>query len=319
MSTAVLFPGQGGRADGMEEPWRGSRAFEAGLALDYDPFGRLDEGTRPSSPRSSCAAWPPGRPVTGAARGRGPPTRWASTPHLLAAGALRFRDGLLLVDVRADAMAKASVRRPSGMVAMLRADAADVARLGAECRAHVANDNAPGQVVVAGTKEALAEVERRADEIGARPRALDVSGAFHTPLMAPAATALADAIGTVEVGLPAFPVISTAPPRRSRSIRTSWSPTCCAPCASARRCSHWPTVGSEMFCEEVGPGSVLTGLVKRTVQRAAGIGVSGIGGAPARPGHHQSRSRRPPRHERRVDRPADRHPPPAGGCARART
>jgi [acyl-carrier-protein] S-malonyltransferase len=181
---------------------------------------------------------------------------------------LRFRDGLLLVDVRADAMANASVASPSGMVAMLRADAADVARLAAECGAHVANDNAPGQVVVAGTKEALAEVERRADEIGARPRALDVSGAFHTPLMAPAATALADAIGTVEVGLPAFPVISNGTAAPFQDIRTELVANLLRPVRFRETLLTLADRGIETF-EEVGPGSVLTGLVKRTVQRAA--------------------------------------------------
>jgi [acyl-carrier-protein] S-malonyltransferase len=269
MSTAVLFPGQGSHADGMEEPWRGSRAFEAGLALlDYDPFGRLDEGTRFQQPAlflCSVAAWE--------ARDGEPPAAGAGHSlgeyaALVAAGALRFRDGLLLVDVRADAMAKASVASPSGMVAMLRADAADVARLAAECGAHVANDNAPGQVVVAGTKEALAEVARRADEIGARPRALDVSGAFHTPLMAPAATALADAIGTVEVGLPAFPVISNGTAAPFQDIRTELVANLLRPVRFRETLLTLADRGIETF-EEVGPGSVLTGLVKRTVQRAA--------------------------------------------------
>jgi [acyl-carrier-protein] S-malonyltransferase len=269
MSTAVLFPGQGSHADGMEEPWRGSRAFEAGLALlDYDPFGRLDEGTRFQQPAlflCSVAAWEARdgeSPAAGAGHSLG---EYAA---LVAAGALRFRDGLLLVDVRADAMARASVASPSGMVAMLRADAADVARLAAECGAHVANDNAPGQVVVAGTKEALAEVERRADEIGARPRALDVSGAFHTPLMAPAATALADAIGTVEVGLPAFPVISNGTAEPFQDIRTELVANLLRPVRFRETLVALADRGIETF-EEVGPGSVLTGLVKRTVQRAA--------------------------------------------------
>ena len=269
MSTAVLFPGQGSHAEGMEEPWRGSRALEAGLALlDYDPFGRLDEGTRFQQPAlflCSVAAWEARDgepPVAGAGHSLG---EYAA---LVAAGALRFRDGLLLVDVRADAMAKASVASPSGMVAMLRADAADVARLAAECGAHVANDNAPGQVVVAGTKEALAEVERRADEIGARPRALDVSGAFHTPLMAPAATALADAIGTVEVGLPAFPVISNGTAEPFEDIRTELVANLLRPVRFRETLLSLADRGVETF-EEVGPGSVLSGLVKRTVQRAA--------------------------------------------------
>jgi len=269
MPTAVLFPGQGSHAEGMEEPWRGSRAFEEGLALlDYDPFGRLDEGTRFQQPAlflCSVAAWEAREgdaPAAGAGHSLG---EYAA---LVAAGALRFEDGLRLVDVRAAAMAEASNASPSGMIAMLRADADDVARLAAECGAHVANDNAPGQVVVAGTKEALAEVERRAAEIGARPRALDVSGAFHTPLMAPAADALAEAIAGVQIAAPAFPVISNSTVEPFVDVRAELVANLLRPVRFRETLLALADRGIERF-EEVGPGSVLTGLVKRTVQRAA--------------------------------------------------
>ena len=268
LPTAVLFPGQGSHADGMEEPWRGSRAFEEGLRLlDYDPFSRLDEGTRFQQPAlflCSVAAWE--------ARDGDPPAAGAGHSlgeyaALVAAGVLRFEDGLRLVDVRADAMAKASTATPSGMVAMLRADAADVARLAEECGAHVANDNAPGQVVVAGTKEALAEVERRAGEIGARPRALDVSGAFHTPLMAPAADALADAIAEVEIAAPTFPVLSNSTVEPFVDVRSELVANLLRPVRFRETLIALADRGIETF-EEVGPGTVLTGLVKRTVERA---------------------------------------------------
>jgi malonyl CoA-acyl carrier protein transacylase len=269
MSTAVLFPGQGSHAEGMEEPWRGSRALEDGLAiLGFDPFGRLDEGTRFQQPAlflCSVAAWE-------AREGDSPD---AAAGHslgeyaaLVAAGALRFEDGLRLVNVRAQAMATASTATPSGMVAMLRADSADVARLAAECGAHVANDNAPGQVVVAGTKEALAEVEARAGEIGARARALDVSGAFHTPLMAPAADALAAAIADVEVGPFAFPVISNSSVEPFDDVRAELVTNLLRPVRFRETLLALADRGVETF-EEVGPGTVLTGLVKRTVERAA--------------------------------------------------
>jgi malonyl CoA-acyl carrier protein transacylase len=269
MSTAVLFPGQGSHADGMEEPWRGSRAFEEGLALlDYDPFGRLAEGTRFQQPAlflCSVAAWEArdgDAPAAGAGHSLG---EYAA---LVAAGALRFEDGLRLVDVRADAMAKASVDSPSGMIAMLRADSADVARLAEECGAHVANDNAPGQVVVAGRNEALEEVERRAGEIGARPRRLDVSGAFHTPLMAPAADALGDAVASVEVSEPAFPVISNGTVEPFADVRAELVANLLRPVRFRETLLALADRGIEDF-EEVGPGSVLSGLVKRTVTRAA--------------------------------------------------
>jgi malonyl CoA-acyl carrier protein transacylase len=269
MATAVLFPGQGSHAHGMEEPWRGSRAFESGLdLLDYDPFSRLDEGTRYQQPAlflCSVAAWEARAgdpPVAGAGHSLG---EYAA---LVAAGALRFEDGLRLVDVRAGAMATASTATPSGMVAMLRADAADVVRLAEECGAHVANDNAPGQVVVAGTKEALAEVERRAGEIGARARVLDVSGAFHTPLMAPAADALAAAIADVEVAAPAFPVLSNSTVEPFEDVRAELVANLLRPVRFRETLIALADRGVETF-EEIGPGTVLTGLVKRTVQRAA--------------------------------------------------
>jgi [acyl-carrier-protein] S-malonyltransferase len=269
MPTAVLFPGQGSHANGMETPWRGSRAFEEGLELlDFDPFSRLDEGTRFQQPAlflCSVAAWEArdGRPAeAGAGHSLG---EYAA---LVAAGALRFEDALRLVDVRAEAMAKASTATPSGMVAMLRADAGDVARLAGECGAHVANDNAQGQVVVAGTKEALAEVERRAGEIGARARVLDVSGAFHTPLMAPAADALAAAIAGVEVGPFAFPVISNSTVEPFGDVRAELVANLLRPVRFRETLLALADRGIETF-EEVGPGTVLTGLVKRTVDRAA--------------------------------------------------
>jgi [acyl-carrier-protein] S-malonyltransferase len=269
MSTSVLFPGQGSHADGMDEPWRGSRAFEDGLAiLGFDPFGRLHEGTRYQQPAlflCSVAAWEAREgepPDAGAGHSLG---EYAA---LVAAGALSFEDGLRLVNVRAEAMAAASTATPSGMVAMLRADADDVARLATECGAYVANDNAPGQVVVAGTKDALAQVEARAGEIGARARVLDVSGAFHTPLMAPAADALAAAIADVEVGPFAFPVISNSTVEPFGDVRSELVANLLRPVRFRETLLALADRGVETF-EEVGPGTVLTGLVKRTVERAA--------------------------------------------------
>jgi [acyl-carrier-protein] S-malonyltransferase len=154
------------------------------------------------------------------------------------------------------------------MIAMLRADSADVARLAEECGAWVANDNAPGQVVVAGGRDALAEVERRAGEIGARPRTLDVSGAFHTPLMAPAADALRAAIADVEVSGLAFPVLSNGTVEPFADVREELVANLLRPVRFREILLALAQRGIDDF-EELGPGTVLTGLVKRTLQRAA--------------------------------------------------
>jgi [acyl-carrier-protein] S-malonyltransferase len=270
MAIAAIFPGQGSHAPGMDEPWRDSHAIRDGLAqLGFDPFGRLEEGTRYQQPAlflCSVAAWEAREgdvPVATAGHSLG---EYAA---LVAAGAVRFEDALHLVDVRARAMAEASDATASGMVALLRAELPDATRLAESCGAYVANDNAPGQVVVAGTREALEEVERRAGEIGARPRPLDVSGAFHTPLMEPAADALRDAIAGVDIADPAFPVISNGTAEPFADVRAELV-------ANLLRPVRWRETllvladryGAETF-EELGPGKVLTGLVKRTLQRAA--------------------------------------------------
>jgi malonyl CoA-acyl carrier protein transacylase len=253
----------------MDEPWRSSRALRDGLdMLGFDPFEHLDEGTRHQQPAlflCSVAAWEAregGPPAAGAGHSLG---EYAA---LVAAGALRFEDALHLVDVRARAMAEASTANPSGMIAMLRADSADVARLAEECGAWVANDNAPGQVVVAGARDALAELERRAGEIGARPRLLDVSGAFHTPLMAPAADALRDAIAGVEVSDLAFPVLSNGTAAPFADVREELVANLLRPVRFREILLELAERGIDDF-EELGPGTVLTGLVKRTLHRAA--------------------------------------------------
>jgi [acyl-carrier-protein] S-malonyltransferase len=143
-----------------------------------------------------------------------------------------------------------------------------VARHPQVCGPHGANYTAPGQGVVAGTTEALAEVERRADEIGARARALDVSGAFHTPLMAPAADALAEAIAGVQTGPFAFPVISNSTVEPFEDVQAELVANLLRPVRFRETLLALADRGVETF-EEVGPGTVLTGLVKRTVDRAA--------------------------------------------------
>src|ERR671916_148575 len=111
---------------------------------------------------------------------------------LTAAGALSFKDGVRLVAARGDAMQGAADARPGTMAAVLGLDVAEVeaACEGVE-EAWVANDNAPGQVVVAGTAAGVEAAGAAAKERGAkRVMALPVGGAFHTPLMAPAAEGL---------------------------------------------------------------------------------------------------------------------------------
>src|SRR6188472_2092975 len=218
-SSALLFPGQGSHAEGMEEPYRGHPLLERGLdLLGYDPFDQLAEGTRFQQPAlflCSVAAWDSWRDDAGE-QAESDSEIVAASGHslgeysaLVAAGALQFDDAVRLVDERAAAMADAGEINPGGMIAMLGGDAQGVRALAARLGLVVANDNAPGQLVLSGSVDALVEAEDVArDEVGARARRLDVTGAFHSPLMEPAAERLRAALEATPIAPPQIPVYS---------------------------------------------------------------------------------------------------------------
>jgi len=260
---AVLFPGQGSHAAGMDAGLRGTRALERGLQLlGFDPFARLHEGTRFQQPAlfsCSVAAWEGERPehvVAAAGHSLG---EYAA---LVAAGALDFDDALAVVRVRGEAMAAAP---PGGMTAFLGGDEDAVRALAADLDLTVANDNAPGQLVLSGSLDALAEAEVRTD---ARARRLDVSGAFHSPLMASAADALRDALAAVEVRAPRFPVYSNGTAQPFADVRGELVANLLRPVRWRETVLALREAGAEDFVE-LGPGRVLTGLVKRTLRQVA--------------------------------------------------
>lgn len=272
-ATAVLFPGQGSHADGMEEPWTSSPRLQRGLELlDYDPFSRLDEGTRYQQPAiflCSVAAWDARlqdadaeAPVAAAGHSLG---EYAA---LVAAGALTFEDALRVVDVRASAMDRANELVPGGMVALLGGDIDAARGLARRTGLHVANDNAPGQVVLSGREEGIEQAIELGREFEVRVRRLPVSAAFHTPLMAPAADELAEALATAEIGDPAFPVISNSTVEPFGDVRAELVANLLAPVRFRETLLRLADDGVAEF-EEVGPGRVLAGLVRRTVTVAA--------------------------------------------------
>lgn len=272
-ATAVLFPGQGSHADGMEEPWTSSPRLQRGLELlDYDPFSRLDEGTRYQQPAiflCSVAAWDARLqdadaepPVAAAGHSLG---EYAA---LVAAGALTFEDALRVVDVRASAMDRANELVPGGMVALLGGDIDAARGLARRTGLHVANDNAPGQVVLSGREEGIEQAIELGREFEVRVRRLPVSAAFHTPLMAPAADELAEALATAEIGDPAFPVISNSTVEPFGDVRAELVANLLAPVRFRETLLRLADDGVAEF-EEVGPGRVLAGLVRRTVTVAA--------------------------------------------------
>lgn len=265
-TSAALFPGQGSHADGMDDGLRDHPRMAQGLdLLGYDPFPRVAEGTEFQQPAlylCSVVAWEDSGldPVAAAGHSLG---EYAA---LVAAGALRFEDGLSLVALRARAMADAGRASPGTMLAVLGGDEAAVRALAAELGLTVANDNAPGQLVLSGSAGDIDAAEPRVtDDLGARARRLDVSGAFHSPLMAPAAAALERALARVEFDEPRLPVISNGTAAPFRDPHTELVANLVRPVRWRESLLALRDLGAEDFVE-LGPGRVLSGLVKRTLR-----------------------------------------------------
>jgi [acyl-carrier-protein] S-malonyltransferase len=270
--SALLFPGQGSHAADMDATWRGTPLFERGLELlGYDPFADLGMGTRAQQPAIFlvCAcAWDAhdggqedgnGTPVAAAGHSLG---EYAA---LHAAGALTFDDALLLVDERAAAMQDAAAAQPGGMVAMLGGDSHAIAELARSLGLTIANDNAPGQVVLSGPIEMVeTAVELARGDAGARAMKLDVAGAFHSPLMEPAVDPFREAVEAIEIGEPRVPVYSCVTAEPFDDVRVRLVEAITHPVRWLDVMRALDARGVTEFVE-TGPGKVLTNLVRKSL------------------------------------------------------
>ena len=289
MTVAFVFPGQGSQAPGMGLDWADSTETTADLyrwasaVLGWD----LTETLRSASPeqlRQTYIAQPAIFCVSVAAlralQAAGVPSPAYLAGHslgefsaLVAAGTLSFEAGLTLVARRAEAMQQAADARPGSMSSVLGLSAEGV-EMAVDAAADgqvlaVANDNAPSQVVVSGEWAALERLPAAAKELGAkRVVPLNVGGAFHSPLMAPAVDAFQPYLAAAPLRDPAVPVLANATAdvvtrgeelrdllARQLTGRVRWT-------ESVRRLH---ALGVDTFIE-VGPGTVLSGLIRRTVE-----------------------------------------------------
>lgn len=192
---------------------------------------------------------------------------------LVAAGAMSFEDGLRLVAARAMAMQKACELEPSTMAAVLGAADELVERICEETEGVVvpANYNCPGQLVISGAVEPVQKACARLKEAGAkRALPLSVGGAFHSPLMEPARVELAAAIEKTEFRKPICPVyqnVDAKPHTDPSEIKQNLLMQLTAPVRWTQTILQMQQDGATEFIE-LGPGSVLQGLIKKCIPNA---------------------------------------------------
>lgn len=200
---------------------------------------------------------------------------------LVAAKALSFEDGLKLVIARANAMQKACEARPSTMAAILGLDDVTVEHICRDMAEIVvpANYNCPGQLVISGTIEGIDQACELLTKAGAkRALKLNVGGAFHSPLMEPARAELQAAIEATTIHQPICPIyqnIDAMPYTDVASIKHNLIAQLTGAVRWTQTVQHMLRDGATSFTE-VGPGSVLQGLVKKVNRTVETVSASPI-------------------------------------------
>ncbi|TAL17230.1 [acyl-carrier-protein] S-malonyltransferase [bacterium] len=297
MTYALVFPGQGSQYAGMglelAKQYREAQAVfkEADAALGRPLSSLIENGpreelaltwnTQPAILTASVAVFRALssrvslRPIAMAGHSLG------EYSALVASGAMEFSDAVRIVEKRGQFMQEAV---PVGEGAMYAVLGLDTARVEAICAEHstggklaaVANDNCPGQVVISGHADTLLKVAEALKSAGAkRAVKLEVSAPFHCSLMNPAAEKLAGELAKVKFSTPIFPVVANADAKRNTDSaripellrKQVFSPVLWQGCVKALS-----EMGADTFIE-VGPGKVLSGLIKRIEEKAAVLNV----------------------------------------------
>ncbi|MEM0998361.1 MAG: ACP S-malonyltransferase [Bacteroidota bacterium] len=280
MKTALVFPGQGAQAPGMGQDLYQASAeakamFDAANGiLGFDIVDTMFNGsaedltqtsvTQPAiyihSVALAAVTEIEGEMVAGHSLGE--------FSALAATGVLDYADGLKLVSIRANAMQKACDAAPSTMAAIIGLENDIVEQICAEIDDIVvpANYNSPGQIVISGSISGIDAAVAQAKAAGAKlAKILSVNGAFHSPLMQPAAQELEAGIRAAAFNVPRVPVyqnvtaVAETDPAR---IQDNLVAQLTAPVRWTQTVEQMITDGAERFVE-LGPGNVLQGLIKR--------------------------------------------------------
>lgn len=289
---ALVFPGQGSQRAGMGAPWRDHPSWwvvdRLGAASGRDVAGLLldaDAETLRQTRNAQPATFALSLVILDAARQAGlldAPVA-AVAGHslgeysaLVAAGALEQEEAARLVAERGEAMQAAAEAAPGTMAAVLGLEPELVA---AACKdvddVWVANDNAPGQVVVAGTAAGIEAASARAKDLGAkRVLPLPVGGAFHSPLMGGAQERLEQALAGAAFGAATTPVVANvdAAPHLD-GFPALLGAQLAAPVRWRESLLTMRSLGAAVFVE-LGPGAELSGMVKRTLDGAERVTVN---------------------------------------------
>ncbi len=295
MRYAVLFPGQGSQAVGMGADVFAARpdllgdiadevlgwSLETVCAEGPEELLTRTDRAQPALYAIAYALWAELRdrlaepPRAAAGHSLGEYTALASS------GALAFDEGLRLVAARGRAMAAAAAATRSTMAALIGADEETAGAIAAIRRAEggslwVANLNAPGQVVLAGGEDDIAWLTDNARDLGARRAIpLKVAGAFHSPMMAPAADALRASLASTRFGEGSFPVFSNVTAAPIEDPAEALSTQLVSPVRFAESLLAMARSGVEAFVH-VGPGDVTAGMARRTIPDAVVVALSSL-------------------------------------------
>jgi [acyl-carrier-protein] S-malonyltransferase len=267
--TAVLFPGQGSLTSDSPEHARAVCPELVELAselLGDDPFRLVHERTDYAQPAifvDSMAGWRE-REISDVVAMAGHSLGELSA--LAAAGAVSVEDALRLVVLRGRLMQEAAQGNGGGMVALLGGEPAAAEELAAEHGLTIANDNAPGQVVLSGPLAGVESIKIGARERGFKALQLDVAGAFHSRSVASARQPFLEALREVDWHETAVPVISGATVSPFSDPPEQLADALIAPVRWREVMTTLFDLGAREFVD-VGPGRVLARLVPRNLPR----------------------------------------------------